>query len=132
MTAIADNTVVLKILQDARALISKPERWTQGAFARTVDGISVHAWSNHATRFDAVGALMRSIDYAIGKQNHILLVNNAVNALRAVMFIGDVGCKHPVEAMFAYNDTHSHAYVLALFDSAIARFASVIDQLQQS
>jgi hypothetical protein len=95
------NTV--EILKAARAKIEKEENWCQGAYARDADDNDVDDKSPRACRWCAWGAL---------------------NVIENVMF-SDVGYNALVEycsgqGVGGFNDTHTHAEVLALFDKAIA------------
>jgi hypothetical protein len=83
---------VVEVLQKARALIEKPENWTQGEF-KTTDG-----------RFCSVGAL----NEACPGCNDVW--ERAYDPLQSVAGGGSVS---------AFNDTHTHAEVLAAFDKAI-------------
>jgi hypothetical protein len=49
-----------KIVKKARELIASPDRWTQGAFAVTRQGLKVHPCSHDAYRFCAHGAVRRA------------------------------------------------------------------------
>jgi hypothetical protein len=51
---------LLKILHAARALVVAPERWTERNFAETATGKWVPVGSEHATRFNLAGALIKS------------------------------------------------------------------------
>ncbi len=41
----------------AKALISKPENWTQRSYARDADGYTIDPFSTYATCFCALGAI---------------------------------------------------------------------------
>lgn len=88
-----------QVLIAARKLIEKPENWTQGKYRRSrEDGMS----------YCSDGALMQ----ADGVLNSGCLSDSyweACQLLRDNMF-GDV---------VFFNDTHTHAEVLAAFDKAI-------------
>ena len=81
----------LEVLVAARALIDTPDKWCQGSYE--------DYRYRHCTR----GALW-AID-----QNDVL-------ACRALY----VAMPPPNDGLTTYNDTHSHAEVMALFDRAIA------------
>jgi hypothetical protein len=87
-----------EILTAARELISAPERWTQEAFARDAGGNSCSEKLERAVCFCSWGAFHRA-GYSI----------IAEHFLRSEMD-GMPG---------RFNDTHTHAEVLAAFDRAI-------------
>lgn len=92
----------LETLKAARDLISDPARWTQGWFAKNAHGENVHSFSENAVCFCALGALDRT--------------HNATLAIK------DRLQRHlpPEHNISSFNDTHTHAEVIALFDAAIA------------
>jgi hypothetical protein len=93
----------VEILKAARELIAKPERWTRGCGARNASGQDVNAHSDDATCWCAIGAIVKVSD------------DNPVPAemlLRRALPDGGF--------ISAFNDSHDHAEVLALFDAAIA------------
>jgi len=93
----------LKILTASRELISKPENWTQKAYARGKSGRKVKVTSKLAVCFCPIGAIAK-----IAKLGTLeVLCGETAKAL---------GQSHLVY----FNDTHTHAEVLALFDAAIA------------
>lgn len=99
-------TTVLAALKAARRLLSKPERWTKGWFAKDKDGADVSELSKHATCFCPEGAIYRS---APG-----LLETDALAALER-------GLPKQWYSVPLWNDAprRTHAQVLRLFDRAI-------------
>lgn len=93
----------LTALRRARDLISDPARWTQGEFARDVEGVGVAPNSDKATCWCALGALRR--------------VTRSFNV--PWRLIGGISQNHLYITDF--NDGHTHVDVLAAFDAAIAR-----------
>ena len=95
-----------EVLRNARALIEKPENWTQGAYARDVkkDGLT-SPLSDQACAWCMMGAMQRCSpnDYFARQHGYELL-----RKLGGVEYVGE------------FNDTHTHAEVLSLFDRAIA------------
>jgi hypothetical protein len=89
-------------LRAARDLISDPERWTQGTIARD--------WTGKQTTADAVDAFCWC---AIGALEKVASNAQPFRALRWAMPSG-------YRSIVSFNDTHTHAEVLALFDKAIA------------
>jgi len=94
----------LEILMAARRRIEKPESWTQRAYQRDKNGNSLSVWdAQDATCWCARGAIW-SIDPK-GK------LTDAFKALELAV---------PEQTVTVFNDTHTHAEVLAAFDRAIA------------
>jgi hypothetical protein len=87
----------LDVLKAARERISDPARWCQETYRVLDAGGSAIRWCAMATISDTT------------ENNHLLGV--AWGALRRAMGGGCIA---------EYNDTHTHAEVLALFDRAIA------------
>ena len=100
----------LDVLKAARVRITEPEHWTQGAFARDAGGAEVLLANDvNATCWCAAGAVSVSAGL-FGR----VLYESAIKELRRTITgsgfaIGD------------YNDEHTHAEVLAVFDKAINR-----------
>jgi hypothetical protein len=92
-----------EILIKARDLISDPKRWTKSTYARRQDGSPCSALNAEAVCFCAVGAIARATD------GHFEPTVALVKQLK-MLCGGDV---------IDFNDSHSHAEVLALFDKAI-------------
>lgn len=92
----------------ARDLISDPKRWTQGVLARDSNGNNDSVYGETACSFCASGALLR------------VSRGFFTEAIRALM-VADGQDPNDLEAPTVpiFNDTHTHAEVLALFDRAI-------------
>ena len=104
-----------EVLRKARALIEKPENWTQGAYARGIDdaGKSI----KDACSLCAVGAV-----YAITDD---LKAGGEKVFQRVLYWLGSALARPgepPLDSadVIAFNDTRTHAEVLSLFDRAIA------------
>lgn len=93
---------VKEVLIAARAKIADPANWTQGMLARDASGIPVEVCSSRAACWCAVGAVAESAPYE--------LTNTTVEFLN----------KAAGMQIETFNDTHTHAEVLAKFDEAIA------------
>lgn len=93
----------LEVLIAARELISAPERWTTGWYARDANHETTHSHSPDAVRWCAAGALIRSGGNAA--------VFDLVNAVVITKMLGG--------HMAAVNDHFGHAAVLRMFDLAI-------------
>lgn len=95
------------VLRKARAKIEQPERWTQRVFARNRAGVVVHPTDGDAVCWCAAGATSYSAP-------NTCVLGTAWNALdAAAQALGGSG-------VTTWNDDHTHAEVLALFDAAIA------------
>lgn len=110
---------VKQILIDARALIAEKHQWTQHALARDTYGNHTGALESAALCWCASGAVIkaagRAAQFDYVAWNDIMAgIGDANIALRANM-----NCERPIDLM-TFNDTHSHASVLALFDEGIA------------
>lgn len=95
-----NEKTVVEVLQKARALISKPENWCQHVFKQRNN--------TGAMSYCAMGAVNEASRW------HPEIHPACVLALR------DAGGFSPIMTIPRYNDTHTHAEVLALFDKAIA------------
>lgn len=93
----------LEIIKAAKELISDPERWIQGANARNEQGLMVLAYAFDAVCWCADGALIKAC--------------GSVNTIPFWRLISD----KPAFDVIEFNDNHTHAEVIALFDAAIAR-----------
>lgn len=94
------------ILQMARALIADPAHWTQGPSARDAQGKPVHWSAWNAVAWCLTGAICK-----VGLEAYPSPTMAALNAV-----LVERG-EEPSPAKF--NDSHSHAEVLALVDEAI-------------
>lgn len=101
------DTTALDVLRKARALIEKPENWTQGMSARDSTGERADPMADAAVRFCSYGAICHSTG---GSFVHPA----SRGAVQALQDAAD-------EAFFSlWNDSHTHAEVIAAFDKAIA------------
>jgi hypothetical protein len=95
--------ITLDVLKAARALISDPARWTQGAYARDEQGNEVDIYDAEACAWCALGAItLVSIDMPGSRAWRELMATTAI----------------PVSD---FNDNSDHAAVLGLYDRTIAR-----------
>lgn len=96
-----NEMTVKEVLIAARAKIADPVNWTQGEYARNADGADCEG--DDAVCWCAIGAIQESCDdYDTAR--------DALEYLHAVMGT------YP----YHFNDTHTHAEVIAKFDEAIA------------
>lgn len=91
----------LETLKAARKLIEKPENWTKHVLARDRKGKEVDFSSPDAVCWCSSGSIQ------LANPNYI----DASEALASV-------CKTTIPY---FNDSHTHAEVLAAFDAAIAK-----------
>lgn len=96
--------VALEIIKSARELISDPERWSQGWYARDKRGDWTNFNSPTACKWCAMGAIRK--------------MANADYEGYCVYLFALVGGAWELDD---FNDNHTHAEVLALFDKAIAK-----------
>lgn len=109
----------LEILTKARALIEKPEAWTQGVLGRRVNGTPIVSarvliealQEKDVARMCALGACIAAEDSAVGKATHSLEIENALG----------------LENIPKFNDGSTHAEVLRVFDSAIKKLRAAGD-----
>lgn len=94
-----------EVLRTARAKIEKPENWTQGAWARDADQHDMMPQMAGACSFCAMGA----VQFITGESEAFYV---SMQALKRSLETAHV-------SVLAFNDTHTHAEVLALFDRAI-------------
>lgn len=92
-----------QILIAARKRIEKPENWTQVFMARTEEGAPTGAKAKNAYCWCASGAIN-------AETNTVADSSRAHNCLAIAM---------NSDGVVLFNDTHSHAEVLAAFDKAI-------------
>jgi len=95
----------LDVLKAARKRIDKPENWLQGEFARTADGYLCESSTDPtAAKWCMLGACNASGYDAteLGRQVRRLLVDVT-----------------GVLSLTVFNDSHTHAEVLAVLDKAI-------------
>lgn len=93
-----------EMIKACKAKIATQEQWTTSAFARTKDGFPVMPSSKEAVCFCSLGAiekvyLFNSLPYRIVKSRLEVALDGAIPA---------------------FNDTHTHEEVMAVWDKAIA------------
>lgn len=94
-------------LRAAKALIDTPQKWTQRAFAKTADGALTTYTAEDAACFCSAGAIFRVVGDAEPRERACL------DALGATMGT------HRLDIP-KFNDTRTHAEVMAAWDAAIA------------
>lgn len=98
----------LEVLIAARKVIEKPENWTQGTMVRDIYGEAIFIHSSRAVCFCAMGALHKVIGDT--SDEWLNVVDDAAATLASAA---------RVDTVAGFNDIHTHAEVLALFDKAI-------------
>lgn len=114
----------LEALQKARDLVSDPKRWTQNAFARDEDGRDGPSYDGdwfEPVCFCSLGALA----HVCGMEPEHELPGEDV---LAGVIAEQNGLEYDLSLIHEFNDSHTHAEVLAIFDLAIARASSSEDQ----
>lgn len=97
-------SAVLDVLKAGRELIADPERWTQGTYARDADGNRVYYDSPAAVCWCSQGAVLKF----------------EPNVRRAYEVVSVLGRVTPGRNLVLYQDLHTHAETLAVWDAAIA------------
>lgn len=103
---------VKELLIKAKALIDTPEKWVQGFYATDNLGHRVSACSSQAVCFCSDGALRHAADVEVGSSTPTYVT--AMNTLCEVVAALTQHRSHT-----RYNDEHTHAEVMRVFDLAI-------------
>ena len=98
-----------EILVAARELISQPERWTQGAYARDLNGLRVSPGGPNAVCWCAIGAMAKVAGLSSGEMEDS----------RAAITLELAAESNGVIA--EWNDASDHESVVEAFDRAIAQ-----------
>lgn len=104
-----------ELLIAARAKIADPKNWTQRAYARDAKSESVSSLDADAVCWCAAGAVRWAGGDSYGGS---LLSDRAWGELLQTAHFHEDSA-----SMFAFNDTHTNAEVLALFDKTIERLS---------
>lgn len=103
-----------EVLRRAKAVIADPEKWTQGAFAR--GSADAGKSFKDACSLCAVGAVYAiTDDLGVGGKKIFQRVLCCLGS--ALAMSGEP--PHDFAEVIKFNDTHTHAEVMALFDRAI-------------
>ena len=108
------NHQLLKIIREARDLISDESRWTQGALARNISGEPTISFGGEAVCWCALGAL----NYAFSRQKVLRDLDEVIETFRALGFRK----KHITDI----NDLQGHEPVLRVFDQVINRLEEIV------
>ena len=99
-----------ELLIKAKAIILAPAHWTQNAFARDELGNTTDELASDAVCFCSLGALYKAQSNTLITEEWQAAKDYINRSIRATeQYLGVAG----------YNDTHTHAEVLAKFDAAI-------------
>lgn len=96
----------IDFIRKAREIISDESHWTRGELARDARGDDVPPLSPRAHCFCAVGALARATKLRTDTVDSARIMNQ-IRRVCGIDFLSD------------YNDSHTHAEVLAMFDKTI-------------
>lgn len=97
----------VELLKQAQALISDPENWTKGVYARDEEGYETSAYATDACKWCAVGALHHFSGRLLGGK-----------AGKAFDFLAR-GIESTKAGVFNFNDRTTHSGILAAYDRAI-------------
>ena len=108
---------LLRLLKDAREILTPTRTWTTGTLARGDMGIVQNASSRLATSWCMVGALDRAASCNGGMLSGVF--EEGMNALRMAI----PKSERPRQGVSGWNDrkNRTHAQVLACYDRAIAQ-----------
>lgn len=96
-------------LTDAKALISDPEHWTQGWEAVSNEGSYLKdARDPKACKWCTIGAIAKVMNKAFGSDIQDQLKKQNLDHFG-------------VDFIWVYNDNHTHAEVMVMFDGLIER-----------
>lgn len=107
-----------EILKAARALITSPDNWTQGSYARNAIGLTTLIASGEACRFCSLGAIERIMHISRDnlRRNRDVAAGDVRKCLVQAIYKYQGGVKSTIAR---FNDHHTHSEVLAVFDLAI-------------
>lgn len=111
------------LLIEARKILDSEDHWTQGAYARTVDGSMCMTYERKAVAFcsdGALGASYRRVFKAPGVWDRMDAIGEARRLLMAAADVNPT--RDPGNTVTLWNDNRNrtHAEVIAAFDKAIA------------
>lgn len=106
------NNEVADILLAARDLISDPEHWTQGTLCRDAHGERIKLTDPNVHSYCAIGAIHAYLRDVPQFHHKVVAVEDA---LRDALPEEEPGYR----LVHRFNDEHTHAEVMELFDTAI-------------
>lgn len=92
----------------AKKRIEKPENWTTHVLARNSAGMSVESWSFEAICWCSIGAVSKAPDTKYTQKSACYKYLEQAISTNSDTSISD------------FNDTHTHAEVMEMWDKAIA------------
>lgn len=95
----------LEVLKAGRNLISDPQKWVQGTYAKNIDGWPIYGNNAAAVCFCSIGAVQ-----------HVTGMCHNIETETVCEVLSNAAGMH----IAYYNDAHSHEEVLAVWDRAIA------------
>lgn len=120
------SKLILAILRAGRALISEPERWTQGVMYRNGVGLEVHPIDTTQARYeDDSGSIVRepACFCSLGALRHAAAVLGHIEARSEARLVLS---EQTGGSVFMFNDHRTHAEVLAAWDRAIGVEARLV------
>lgn len=111
---------VFENLIRARGVISIPERWTQGHFARYACGAGTSPTSQFASCFCALGAVERVMGCRAYRSKEVELLAESVGDKEQLPSDDNLRGNAVFNLVHTFNDNHSHEDVLSMFDRAIS------------
>lgn len=108
-----------KVLEKARNLIYHQSRWTKNTMARDANGGDVDDTSPRATCWCSLGAVNRAAYELTDSYSWMARDIEASAAKEALRYT--LHALHGDDRIAVFNDTHTHAEVLNLFDETINR-----------
>lgn len=108
-------TVVIELLEKAKALIGNPDNFTTGVWARNIEGVGIRPESPNAVCFCTLGALRR--------------IERDTKAGEETLYQAEVELSQYTNAynlpIPIFNDDHGHTAVMNMFNYTINRLKSV-------
>lgn len=108
---------VSEILKAAKAVIEKPENWTQNFYAKDAEGFDVMGNDSLATCFCSLGAIQKIVNY----NDHPGHGTSPNEAKSAVELLNKVTKELSGMLMASFNDVATHDGVMEAWDKAIAQ-----------
>jgi hypothetical protein len=118
MTTVLDDLQrkeVLRLLEEGRAIIGDPARWTRGISARGASGLRCRPWHEGAVSFCSSGVL---VHVARGWPDEMI---------QAQYLLDVEGQSQHGHGIVTCNDTLPHADVLAIWDATIANYRKELE-----
>jgi len=106
-----ERTLAIGVLRDARDLISPPGCWSQVAYARSSDGVSVGVSDPRAACWCLRGAVQRVAPTRRAEIHALVILLTHIEFVSRKKSDAQIGL---------YNDTHSHLEVIAVLSRAIS------------